>query len=229
MLPAAARRSLVETTIEILRGRVAGGRWPVGERIPREADLMAQLGVSRNTVREAVRALSQSGMLDGRQGDGTYVRQTQDPMETIRRVGRADLQDHLELRCLLESECARLAARRRTEDDLRALEAALARRGRWTGGQSFDAFIEADRAFHIAVAAASRNKAFEELYRYFSATIAENMAAALGKDGLTECEYEQHVAMLDAIRDRDEAAAHAANLAILRPLVRRVAAEGGAA
>ena len=80
-LPSAPRRSLVDVTIELMRTQIEEGRWQVGERIPKEAELAEMLKVGRNTVREAVRVLSHARVLDVRQGDGTYVRLSVDPAE----------------------------------------------------------------------------------------------------------------------------------------------------
>lgn len=68
------RLSLVDSAVAELRSAVARGEWPVGERIPTEPRLSEQFGVGRNTVREAVRVLVHAGLLETRQGDGTYVR-----------------------------------------------------------------------------------------------------------------------------------------------------------
>ncbi|EPJ37730.1 putative Exu regulon transcriptional regulator [Streptomyces afghaniensis 772] len=67
------RSALSEQVIAALRAQITSGEWPVGSRIPTEPELVEQLGVARNTVREAVRALSHNGLLDIRQGSGTYV------------------------------------------------------------------------------------------------------------------------------------------------------------
>jgi len=68
-----ARVSLVDTVVDRLRNEIVTGAWPVGTRIPTEAELVEALGVSRPSVREGVRALAQVGLLESRQGDGTYV------------------------------------------------------------------------------------------------------------------------------------------------------------
>lgn len=67
------RAGLSDQVIAELRNQITSGEWPVGSRIPTEPELVEQLGVARNTVREAVRALAHNGLLDIRQGSGTYV------------------------------------------------------------------------------------------------------------------------------------------------------------
>ena len=128
-LPQAPRRSLVDSTIELIRGQIEGGAWKVGERIPREQELAEMLEVGRNTVREAIRVLSHGQVLEVRQGDGTYVRTNIDPAEVMRRVGRSGLREHFALRCMLETEAARLAAVHRSKADVGLLRRLLKARG----------------------------------------------------------------------------------------------------
>jgi DNA-binding FadR family transcriptional regulator len=167
-LPQAPRFSLVESTIEVIRFQVESGAWRIGERIPKEAELAEMLQVGRNTVREAVRVLSHAKILEVRQGDGTYVRSNIDPAETMRRVSRASILEHFELRAILETEAARLAAMRRTDEDLEQLARLLDARGGAPKDGDIEAFADRDVAFHSAVAHAAHNTALEELYRYFS-------------------------------------------------------------
>src|SRR5688572_14543871 len=112
------------------------GEWPVGTRIPTEPDLVAALGVGRNTVREAVRALVHAGVLERRQGSGTYVTSRHELTGVMtRRLEGAEVTDAIEVRRAFEVEAARLAAIRRTPSDLKALDKALAaREAAWTSG-----------------------------------------------------------------------------------------------
>ncbi len=125
------RSALADQVIAQLRAQITTGEWPVGSRIPTEPELVEQLGVARNTVREAVRALAYNGLLDIRQGSGTYVVATSELAGVMnRRFAEADPQHIAELRSALEAEAARLAARRRTESDMRQLCVLLERRER---------------------------------------------------------------------------------------------------
>ena len=111
ILRTAHRASLVDQVIDQLKDQITSGAWAVGDKIPPEPVLSDGLGVGRNTVREAVRALTHAGLLECRQGDGTYVRATCEMSEAVRRRLRtAELVEVLEVRRLLEMEAARLAA-----------------------------------------------------------------------------------------------------------------------
>jgi len=216
------RQSLVASTIDSLRARLTDGTWRIGDRLPPEAELASGLGVGRNTVREAVRALSHSRMLEVRQGDGTYVRSVIDPAETIRRIDRTSIRDHLELQSMLEAEAARFAARRRTDDDLMKLRTLLEARGERTQHGDLEEFLRRDREFHLAVAAAAHNTAIEELYRYFAIAIATHTAAIRDGGELPEPDLSTHRAIVDAIERRDEHASAAAARLVLAPRIARL-------
>lgn len=222
-LPSAPRRSLVDTTIELMRTQIEEGHWRVGDRIPKEAELADMLKVGRNTVREAVRVLSHARVLDVRQGDGTYVRLSVDPAEIMRRVTHAGLRDHFELRAMLETEAARMAALRRTDEDLVRLTALLDQRGEVPSGDDVEDFVARDAAFHLAVAQATHNVALTELYRFFAVSVGQNIAAVLDGVDLAELGLPAHRHLLDTIRAGDGDAAAQAAYALVAPVIEALA------
>jgi DNA-binding FadR family transcriptional regulator len=146
-----------------LRQRIQAGEFPVGSRLPTELELTRELGVSRNSIREALRSLVHAGLLRARAGDGTYVTATSDLAPTLaRRLELDRAADVAEVRLLLEREGARLAAQRATPDQLDGLRAALAAREAARDGA---AYAEADIAFHHVLLEASGNVLLAELYR----------------------------------------------------------------
>lgn len=206
------RSALADQVIAQLRAQITSGEWPVGSRIPTEPQLVEQLGVARNTVREAVRALAHNGLLDIRQGSGTYVLATSELAGVMhRRFAAADTRHVSELRSALESAAARLAAQRRTERDLAHLDAALDRRERaWESGDA-EAFVEADATLHLAVVAASHNEVIAELYADLGQVLRAFLRADMGGELRPE-NYVDHARLVEAIRagDSDTAAAEAA-------------------
>jgi DNA-binding FadR family transcriptional regulator len=228
-LPAVSRGSLVSSTIEVLRARVADGTWKVGDRIPPEAELAEQLQVGRNTVREAIRVLWHSQMLEVRQGDGTYVRRDIDPTETMEKISRSSLRDHLELQSILEAEAARFAARRRTKEDIAKLPGILAARGERAPDEPLADFLKRDRAFHLAIAAAAHNTAIEALYRFFALSIPVHEHAISSDGASVEADLASHQAILDAIVARDEEAAAQAAKHVLSRRIERLSAEAAGA
>ncbi|BCJ32375.1 FadR/GntR family transcriptional regulator [Actinocatenispora sera] len=208
----AARTPLVDQVIAQLREQISSGEWPVGSKIPTEPDLVAALGVGRNTLREAVRALAHLGLLESRQGAGTYVRADNELVGAVRRrLARAELRDATEVRRGLEVEAARLAARRRTADDLTALRAALAARDEAWDAKDAQLFVETDARFHHAVAACSHNAMLIELYADFGEALRDVLHTCVGGEVRPD-EYLSHTGLVEAIAagDEDRAAVEAA-------------------
>ncbi|MFF0969687.1 FadR/GntR family transcriptional regulator [Streptomyces sp. NPDC003703] len=207
------RSALSEQVIAALRSQITSGEWPVGSRIPTEPELVEQLGVARNTVREAVRALAHNGLLDIRQGSGTYVVATSELAGVMqRRFAGADPRHFAELRSTLESAAAKLAAERRGEKDLRQLDALLVRREEaWESGDA-EAFVAADATFHLAVVAASHNDVMTAMYADLGEVTRDALRADVGAE-LTPRAYMDHARLVDAIRagDAEAAAAEAAS------------------
>ncbi|GGZ34429.1 FadR/GntR family transcriptional regulator [Streptomyces poonensis] len=206
------RSALSEQVIAALRNQITSGEWPVGSRIPTEPELVEQLGVARNTVREAVRALAHNGLLDIRQGSGTFVVATSELAGVMhRRFADADPNDIAELRSALESSAAKLAAARRTEKDLKQLDALLVRRDQaWESGDR-EAFVAADATFHMAVVAASHNDAMTAMYADLGEVLRDWLRGDVGERLAPET-YMEHALLVDAIRagDAEAAAARAA-------------------
>ncbi|MEV4844110.1 FadR/GntR family transcriptional regulator [Micromonospora matsumotoense] len=215
--PVPPRGQRVQQTIEQLRGRILGGEWPVGGRIPTEPQLVTALGVGRNTVREAVRALVHAGVLECRQGSGTYVVSTDELAPVVaRRLADDRMAEVVEVRRAFEVEAARLAALRRTPEDLVALDGALAaREAAWRSGRVGE-FVEADVALHTAVVAAAHNAMLAELYASVGAALRSTVAHAIG-DTLQPQRYVDHGRLVAAIRDGDPGRAAIEAGAFLEP------------
>ncbi|TXC91734.1 FCD domain-containing protein [Streptomyces sp. ISID311] len=205
------RSALADQVIAQLRAQITSGEWPVGSRIPTEPELVEQLGVARNTVREAVRALAHNGLLDIRQGSGTYVVATSELAGVMHRRFAAAEPGHVaELRSALEASAARLAARRRTEADLRQIDGLLERReAAWESGAT-EAFVEADATLHLAIVAASHNEVLAEIYADLGGVLRDHLRADVGEELRPEAHMD-HSRLVEAIRagDGDRAAAEA--------------------
>ncbi|TDD91728.1 FadR/GntR family transcriptional regulator [Actinomadura rubrisoli] len=227
-LRTARRSSLVDQVIDQLRSEITAGVWPVGAKIPPEPVLSETLGVGRNTVREAVRALTHAGILDSRQGDGTYVRATSELSSAVRRrLETAELIEILEVRRGLEVEAARLAARRRTASDVAAIAEALEHRNAVLAEGDRTAFVEADLAFHITVVEATHNQVLTDLYHDFSAALRASIGAA---GALLEHAAVPHAPIAAAIEAGDATAAALATHACLDQIIvvfNSIPAQGG--
>ena len=190
---------------------IASGEWPVGAKIPPEPALVAALGVGRNTVREAVRALEHAGLLEPRRGDGTYVRATSDlGAALIRRARRSTVMHVLAVRSSLERDAAAAAALNRTEADVVAIrEAAAARRAAVPAGRDREEFVAADLAFHRAVIAATGNPVLVDLYAGLTEAIQRAVAEIDERDHDPEA-FPGHDELAEAIAAADPDAARAA-------------------
>jgi DNA-binding FadR family transcriptional regulator len=211
------KTNLADTATEAIRTEILAKRWAVGEKLPNESSLSAMLSVSRGTVREAVRVLVSQGLLETRQGSGTYVLSTTDNSRALSMARRASLRDQFEARCALDVEGARLVAIRKTPGIIAGLRALLAERGNYEGGDPAG-FIERDLAFHKAVIAASNNRAMIEIYDFFSASIAETIAATLDK-AIPEPDMQSHQLIVDAIETGSPDKADAAVRDFMAPIL----------
>lgn len=217
-LTSVQKGSLVKSAVTQLRAGIEAGNWRLGQKIPVESELAERLGVSRNTIREAVRVLVHAGMLESRQGAGTYVRALVDPAETLRRMDSATLRDRFEVRLTLEVEAARLAAQRHDSHDLAAMRETLnARAAHPTKSETedFDSFIDIDARFHYAIVAASHNRALTDLYRYCATAILDTIRHTELDRDLPEPGQSDHAALLHAIEARDAEGAARATRALL--------------
>lgn len=211
------KTKLADTATEAIRSEIFAKRWAVGEKLPNEATLSAMLSVSRGTVREAVRVLVSQGLLETRQGSGTYVLSTTDNSRPLTMARRASLRDQFEARCALDVEGARLVAIRKTPAIIAGLRALLAERGNYEGGDPAG-FIERDLAFHRAVIAASNNRAMIEIYDFFSTSIAETISATLDK-AIPEPDMQAHQSIVDAIETGSPDKADAAVRDFMAPIL----------
>ena len=196
---------LIDVAVQRLRSRISSGEWAVGSRIPAEPALTELLGVGRNTVREAVQSLVHAGLLERRQGSGTYVLAASEFAVTIgRQIADARHRDVMEVRRSLEVEAARLAARRRTEKDVRELRELRERRARAYEDRDLDQMVETDLALHRTIAVAARNPVLLSLYENLLDAIAENI-----RFNFADPEHggTSHDGLVEAIAAGDHAAA----------------------
>jgi GntR family transcriptional regulator, transcriptional repressor for pyruvate dehydrogenase complex len=202
------RSSLAELAVSQLREQVLSGQWPVGARLPAETELAQRLEVGRSTVREAVRALVHTGLLETRQGSGTYVRSVTPGADWEPRLRRAAVLEAYEVRQALEVQAARLAAERRTDADIAALHECLAERQLARARARDAAFVESDLAFHRCVVVAAHNPLLAEMFESFAAVLREALIAVVTDRGLNDVGADPaHVSLASAIEAGDAAGA----------------------
>jgi DNA-binding FadR family transcriptional regulator len=211
-------RTLAHELVAVLGERIRDGRLAPGDKLPTEAAIMAESGVSRTVVREAISRLQAAGLVETRHGIGTFVigpgdgtafRITPEQLATLR-----DVIAVLELRIGIETEAAGLAAQRRTDDNLQRMRAALAAFGAAIeAGQSA---VAADFQFHHEIAKATQNVHFGDLLGTLGMQIIPRArlepAEALSPERLAYLRrvHGEHESICDAIAAGDAEAARAA-------------------
>jgi GntR family transcriptional repressor for pyruvate dehydrogenase complex len=216
--PRAQRRRLHDDVTRQLADWIVAERLAPGAPLPPEGELAARFGVSRATIREAVKVLAARGLIDVRHGIGLFVgdataRPLTDALSLLLQRQHVDPEALLEARLLLEVEIAGLAAQRATEEDLAAMERALAGLGR--ADQPLEAQMAADAEFHLALARASHNPVFAAVSEAVRQPLVESMRATYPLDGGPARRYREHAAVYAAVRARRPAAARAAMLLML--------------
>jgi DNA-binding FadR family transcriptional regulator len=166
---------LVHQVADQFRALIESGQWPRDTRIPGENQLAAELGVSRGTVREALRSLSLTGLLEPRVGDGTYVRATDEISGVLLRDELSSLDQVFDARAGIEAAAARLAAQRLSSDGIKSLIAAIEARDAAHDASDLAAFVIADTAFHRGVVEASGNPILLRLYDAMAGLLAESI------------------------------------------------------
>lgn len=199
---------LCDLVIQQIQEKISLGLFAPGTKIPTEPALMAQLGVGRSTVREAVRVLVNAGLLEVRQGDGTYVLDSASGHEPLDyRLRRATPQEIREVRRIIEVEAARLAAANRTPADIEAMRGHLARKKLAHNRNDIHGYVTADIDFHAAVAVASGNSLLADLYRSFCMVFQDFLDGLIADRGVNAHQERIHDGLVAAIASQDPEAA----------------------
>jgi DNA-binding FadR family transcriptional regulator len=217
--PRTARRgprapSVTDEAIDKIRELIISGSWGPGDRLPKESELAAQLGLYRNSLREAVRALSQLRVLEVRQGDGTYVSSLEPGLllESTGFIshlllGEGEL-DLYEVRRILEAAAASLAAARIDEEGKQELGRRL---DRMRQAEGVEELVEADVAFHAVIAKAAGNSVLTSLLASLSTrTMRVRLWHGRAADDALDETREEHRRIYEAIVEGDPELARAA-------------------
>lgn len=202
-----------ERVVEQIEQAVLTGRLRPGERLPSERELMAQFGVSRSTIREALRVLQSSELVRSRPGDprGPEVLAAspatlQKSLNRLARTETLGLAELLQFRMVIEGSAYRLAAELRTEDDLGELAEALTAMVDNLDG-SYTEFSRADVTFHDIVARASRNALIVVCGKVVRGVVLDliegKLERAEDRRELMHASVTHHREVLSAVRDRD--------------------------
>jgi GntR family transcriptional repressor for pyruvate dehydrogenase complex len=204
------RERLSEQVVQQLQSLITTGELQPGDRLPPERQLAEQLGVSRTVIRESIKTLEQRGLVKVLTGSGTYVSQM-DPQVVMESIGlfvqqRTPSFDQLnEVRWMLDVEVAGLAAQRATTENLEKLKQAIEEME--NNIDSPDKYIEADLAFHRALAGATRNEIFLLLIDVMVDLLRESRHMIFQVPGAPGRGQSWHRLIYEAVKKGDEAAA----------------------
>jgi GntR family transcriptional regulator, transcriptional repressor for pyruvate dehydrogenase complex len=209
--------SITDTAIARLRDVILAGDLPPGSRLPPEQELAAQLGISRGSMREAVRALTYMGLVNVRRGDGTYVTELEPSqmLEGVRFAAQAardgTVLDVMEVRSLLEPAAASLAAMRISQPQLTELRTHLERMH--AAADDPVRLVEHDAAFHDCIARATANEWLAALLGGLAApTIQARRLRAETQNEVPAATIEQHEQILSALEEGNPELARATAL-----------------
>ena len=194
-----------QTARRLYEGIVLEGRFGPGEKLPNELELSESLGVSRTTLRDAIRTLTARGVLEVRRGKGTFVAQRVGELDDygFADLGRVkgQLRDLFELRSIFEPDAARLACRRATEEEL----ADILERGAEVERciHAGEDRTRAARALHAALVRAAPNEFLVRLLPLIDRAVATAMTAGAHEEQLAEDTLRDHALLLDFFRKRD--------------------------
>ncbi|GAB6277748.1 MAG: FadR/GntR family transcriptional regulator [Rectinema sp.] len=202
------RMRLSEEILKKLKSMIMDGTLKAGEQLPPERELAELFNVSRASIREALRVLETLGFLEVKVGvtGGTYVKKISiegliDPFAEILGSEKELILEMLEFRGILETEIARKAAVRRTDEDLERLEKSISIMSEELGRG--DIGLEGDTAFHEALAIASHNRVFQQTLALAKGLLRKTRQTSLSLKNQPVESLKAHKAILRAVRNGD--------------------------
>lgn len=207
--------ALTDDAITKIKDMIIGGELSPGDRLPPEKELSEQLGLSRNSLREAVKALEAVRVLDVRRGDGTYVTSLEPRLLQESTAFMVDLHSDtslvelFEVRRILESSAAGMAASRITREELARLEADIS----GVDAASVDDLIEHDLRFHESIADAAGNGYLSGLLSGLnSRTVRARIWRGLTEQDAVQRTLAEHRGIVAALQSGDAELARAATM-----------------
>jgi GntR family transcriptional repressor for pyruvate dehydrogenase complex len=209
------RRAVGDAAIDVIKRMILTGDLRPGEKLPPERELASALGVSRNSLREAIRSLVLMNVLQSRHGDGTYVSSLDpatlmEPVSFLLSLDPSAVADLFETRRILEAETAALAAERITDDEVDAVRDCLADMETKTGSR--EEFLQADMRMHELITLAAKNPLLAQLMRSITGLGLRSRMRSVQAPGITSRVMHDHTRILAALERRDPPGARQAML-----------------
>lgn len=208
MQPVAAG-SVVDRVIAEIRNSIVNGRFKMGQKLPNEFELMDELKVSRNSLREAMKVLAAMGIVEIRRGDGTYIcsEVNSNIMDSIvygMMLQESKTEEIVELRQILDEDVLRLAMKKCTEENLTQLQSYINQMRFYFENGEISRAAKMDYQFHIYMAQCCQNRfllrIIEGVYGLFESSIEKNIRT----EQLFAEADKHHQDMVDCLRAKDE-------------------------
>ena len=202
------KENLSQRTADVLRQMIVQKQtYQVGQKLPNENDLSAQLGISRTTLREAIRILVSEGLLYVERGNGTFVSSQMDvktdPQLDIH-AKKITLRDLYEARMIIEPEAAVLACKRATQEDIDYILKVGKEVQEWIlKDPTSSERIEVEAEFHSSIVRACHNYFFAQFTPIIKETIEKTFDLHLNLDVIAEDAYKEHILIMDFLKRRD--------------------------
>jgi GntR family transcriptional repressor for pyruvate dehydrogenase complex len=218
------RETIAAEIARRLLAYLLSGKISPGQRIPSERKLSEALGVGRSVVREALKSLTVLGLIEVRQGDGTFLKRTDSELlpqaiEWGLLLGAKRITDLVEARHHLEVLLAGLAAERRDDSQLADMRRCIDAMAKATDP---DDFVAADISFHYAVASAAGNQSLLQIMRSIRGLLQVWISRVMHAADSTRPTWEEHAAIFDAIAGRDALGARRAMEAHMAAATKRL-------
>jgi DNA-binding FadR family transcriptional regulator len=213
-MPQSLLRFAVDDVVKDITGKIEGGAWANGERLPPERALAEQYGLARNTVRRALKQLEDQGRLQRQTGRGTFVQAAPMPAagDLARRMQDASPEDVMEVRFIVEPEAAALATARATAAELREIELILRSSLSAKGAAEFEVW---DAKLHLATFRAARNALLLDYCKAINAARNHPRWHKMKQRSMTPQSravyHRQHGDLVTALLERDAEAARKAS------------------
>ena len=204
------QKSLVAEITQRLLDYLLSGEIKPGSRLPSERQLSEALGMGRSTLRESLKALTLLGLLEVRQGDGTYLKKADSALlpriiEWGLLLGEQRTMDLIEARQKIEVIIAELAAQRRDYRAIEELRKIMKRLQQ--AGSDYQEFVDADVAFHLKLAEIARNTVLRDILSSIQALLRAWIIRVIESAGNTDFSYQEHLAIFEAVERGDARAA----------------------
>ncbi len=219
------RTTLSEQVAGQIGDMISSGQWKTGDRLPSESELSENLGVSRSTIREALKSLAFIGLIQMRTGLGTFVAGGAPKfIDHLLAHGvlntEKDLTDLIDARMALETELVTLCVQRATDQELELLEQLIRKMEKTLHGSGRE-FLELDLQFHLSIASYSKSQVLAQLLRTIRILLQEFIEKSAQMPGDCDLAYTGHLKIFESLRQRSCGKARAAMRAHLQDSLRR--------